>query len=74
MEWHADKFASAILMPKSSIELFIQSNPSLNTPNALINGVVYTYNVSAEAATYRLSDLGIINRKITNTYEQLSLI
>ena len=74
MEWHADKFASAILMPKSSIEIFIQSNPSLNTPNALISGVVYKYNVSAEAATYRLSDLGIIKRKINNTYEQLSLV
>lgn len=74
MEWHADKFASAILMPKSSIEIFIQSNPSLNTPNAIISGVVYKYTVSAEAATYRLSDLGIIKRKINNTYEQLSLV
>lgn len=74
MEWHADKFASAILMPKSSIQKFVKSNPSINTPNDLIRSVVSTYNVSAEAATYRLSDLGIIKRKTDNKYEQLSLI
>jgi len=74
MEWHADKFASAILMPKSSIQQFVKSNSNLNTPKALISSVVSTYNVSTEAAAYRLSDLGIIKRKVLNEYEQLSLI
>lgn len=73
MEWQADKFASAILMPRSSVLLFVEEYSKSHSPSELINDIVSVYNVSPDAAKYRLIDLGIIKGNKNNKYEQLSL-
>ncbi len=74
MEWHADKFASAMLMPKASVDILLSGYKKLRNTPVFIRALVSEYNVSAEAAKYRLIDLGYIKRNYNNGYEQLSLI
>lgn len=64
MEWQANRLASAILMPISAVALLAQKHPkslkSLKDRFFLIQHTADTFNVSAEAATYRLKELGYI--------------
>ena len=63
MEWQANVFSSAILMPSDAVKIIY--NCSAYTTRraktfAAISSMVDTFNVSPEAATYRLKDLGYI--------------
>ena len=64
MEWQANRLASAILMPISAVALLAQKHPkSLKSTKDrffLIQHTADTFDVSAEAATYRLKELGYI--------------
>jgi Zn-dependent peptidase ImmA (M78 family) len=63
MEWQANYFAAAFLMPKSMVLKLIESIPGKDShfiETTYINNVAKTFNVSLEAAKYRLEDLGII--------------
>jgi len=66
MEWQANRLSSALLMPKSMVFKLIESLPSMEK---LLRDVTYimkvskTFNVSGEAAKYRLLELGIVQRE-----------
>lgn len=64
MEWQANKMASALLMPKSAVKIVVD-NCKETRPNyrsySLIWAVSEAFNVSTEAATYRLQELGYVN-------------
>ena len=64
MEWQANRFSSAILMPASMVRQLIASHPE--EPSAFraaywIMSVVHTFIVSVQAAEIRLRDLGLIS-------------
>ena len=64
MEWQANYFAAALLMPKSMVISLIKSIPPIIPyfRNAMwIREVVVVFNVSWQAAGNRLRSLGIIN-------------
>lgn len=70
MEWQANAMASALLMPKSMVEKlasqFMDGNGHLSSgvlPPLLISHTADTFNVSFEAAGYRLKSLGLIDKK-----------
>lgn len=66
MEWQANKLASAILMPKSMVMKMVDdcfSIPPKYKMGNFIKRVSLVFNVSTEAALYRLQDLRIINPK-----------
>ena len=72
MEWQADKFASCFLMPNTAVRNFfdgwkLKEGNTLNT----IAAISKTFQVSEEAAYYRLMDLGYIKAETDNA--QLSL-
>lgn len=62
MEWQANRLSSAILMPYSAVGIVAKRYPnfqnSVRDYFSLIQDVVRTFDVSAEAATYRLKELG----------------
>ena len=64
MEWQANKMASAMLMPRSMVhKLFYSLQPSVDEHSLsamAILSVADAFNVSNEAAHYRLLDLGLI--------------
>ena len=63
MEWQANVFASALLMPSDAVEIIYNSSNQttrIARNYAAINSMVDVFNVSTEAATYRLKDLGYI--------------
>jgi hypothetical protein len=66
MEWQANRLSSALLMPKSMVFKLIERLPSMEK---LLRDVTYimkvskTFNVSSEAAKYRLLELGIVQRE-----------
>ena len=72
MEWHANRVSSAILMPKSSVQLLVRE--FLKEPHGIIRSAVMvsavtdTFDVSCEAATYRLKDLGCIPKDDVTDY------
>lgn len=64
MEWQANHFAAAFLMPRKMIFKLIRSLPKQKSwidPASYVHAVVTTFNVSWQAAENRLSSLGIIN-------------
>ncbi len=60
-EWHADKFASAFLMPKRAVDImkkgFGRDLSSGKDVFDFVNMMVEVFDVSAQAAFYRLVDL-----------------
>lgn len=67
MEWQANALSSAILMPKSMVLKLAEEvmNSSVNKrwlSMALVDKVSEVFNVSWEAATYRLKELGVIHK------------
>ena len=72
LEWQADKFASCFLMPNTAVRNFfdgweLKEKNTLNT----IATISKIFQVSEEAARYRLMDLGYIKLETDNA--QLSL-
>lgn len=78
MEWQADKFSAAILMPVTSVKnMFAASQFPFSSADAYsaIREVSAVYNVSEQAAYLRLCDLGIVCKPDTNLqYHQLSFL
>lgn len=69
MEWQANYLSSGLLMPKSMVKKLIQSlSPQEDMfRNAMyVYEVVKTFNVSFQAAEYRLKELGIIKENKFN--------
>lgn len=66
MEWQANYLSSALLMPKTMVKKLIKSLPPhkdiLWRNSTYVYEVVKTFNVSKQAAEYRLKELGIIDR------------
>lgn len=65
MEWQANALSSSILMPKSMVEMVVADVKSRNLSKnlmsyAVVEEVSSVFNVSFEAATYRLKQLGLI--------------
>lgn len=64
MEWQANRFSSAILMPASMVRQLIASHPEEHSAFGAacwVMAVLHTFNVSAQAAEIRLRDLGLIS-------------
>lgn len=67
MEWQADHLSSAILMPKSMvIKAAKRAERRSCSVNAALEAVQDVFNVSYEAANYRLQDLGLIQKRQRN--------
>lgn len=61
MEWQANRLSSAILMPKSMVlKAAHVAEDASPTANAALEAVVQIFNVSNEAAFYRLKELGFV--------------
>ena len=66
MEWQANYFSSAILMPKCAVQLVANKYPrnslleNLVNRARLVSDVSNTFDVSTEAAVIRLKDMGYI--------------
>ena len=72
MEWQADKFASCFLMPNTAVRNSLEGwKPKGENVLNMITHVSKTFQVSEEAAYYRLMDLGYIKAGTDNA--QLSL-
>ena len=69
MEWHADKFASGLLMPETAVINLLKRN---NYSPLDYTGIVSsTFNVSKQAAFYRLCDLKILKSNYDLAKERL---
>ena len=61
MEWQANRLSSAILMPKSMVlKAAHEAENASPVANAALEAVVRIFNVSNEAAHYRLKELGFV--------------
>lgn len=64
MEWQADKFSAGVLMPRTSVQnLFKQDEQNIIYPvgnDYRVQLLSEVYNVSKQAAYFRLCDLGYI--------------
>lgn len=71
MEWQSNYMSSALLMPKSMVIKVVKSlNYDINdifTPHFYVNEISEIFNVSSEAAKYRLEGLGCIKKNSVNT-------
>ncbi len=78
MEWQADKFSAAILMPESSVKYLLGQNKAFYSPSdvySVVKEIAQVFNVSEQAAYLRLCDLQIITRSVTDDeYKQLSFL
>ncbi len=64
MEWQANRLASAILMPKSMVlKVAHEAEDNSSIANAGLEAVVEVFNVSTEAAFYRLKELECVPGK-----------
>ena len=64
MEWQANCLSSALLMPRRMvIQAARRAERRSNSANAALEAVTSIFNVSNEAAYYRLIDLGLIQDK-----------
>lgn len=64
MEWQANCLSSALLMPRKMVILAARrAERRSNSANAALEAVASIFNVSNEAAYYRLIDLGLIQGK-----------
>ena len=62
MEWQANHLASAILMPKSMVIKTVRTAERRRcSVNAGLEAVAATFNVSNDAAWYRISELGLMH-------------
>lgn len=67
MEWQANAFSSSLLMPRSAMILLCEDIKArgidhFSLPLALVIGVSDVFNVSGEAARYRLESMGYIKK------------
>ena len=67
MEWHSNYFSSVMLMPKEAVKKVagkpIEKKSGLNlAAYAMIQRVAQQFNVSPEAAQYRLEELGCLGK------------
>ncbi|MDO4564676.1 MAG: ImmA/IrrE family metallo-endopeptidase [Clostridia bacterium] len=76
MEWHANRISSAILMPKSAVVLianeFLKEQHDTTRHAAMVYALTDAFDVSSEAATYRLKDLGFIPKDDMTDYNLLA--
>ena len=64
MEWQANCLSSAILMPKSMVAMVAKQTECRSaSTSTVLERVAKVFNVSNEAAYYRLQDLGLISTK-----------
>lgn len=65
LEWQANQLASAILMPKRMVIAVARDAKRCcrNNVNAPLSAVARVFNVSNDAAYYRMVDLGLLPRK-----------
>lgn len=72
MEWHANRLSSAILMPRSAVERLVEGVRSERRDSirraTIVFAVAETFDVSFEAAMYRLKDLGFIPKNDTTNF------
>ena len=77
MEWHANRLSSAILMPRSAVERLVEGFRSESRDSirraTMVCAVTETFDVSSEAATYRLKDLGFIPKDDMMDYSVLAV-
>lgn len=64
MEWQANSLASSILMPRSMvIKAARRAERRSCSANAALEAVIRTFNVSNDAAYYRLQELGLVPQR-----------
>ena len=72
MEWHANRLSSAILMPRSAVERLVEGVRSERRDSirraTMVFSVMEAFDVSFEAAMYRLKDLGFIPKNDTTNF------
>ncbi len=74
VEWQANRLSAAILMPKSMVAVMVARNPirgDFMRQLDLAHAMGEQFNVSPEAAYYRLIDLGYADREYSFTSRQL---
>ncbi len=75
MEWQADIFSAALLMPKTSVQLLIDKTNAHCDEIRKISLISDVFNVSEQAAYLRLCELGYIKQLNDDSiYEQLSFL
>ena len=72
MEWHANRLSSAVLMPRLAVERLVEGVRSERRDSirraTMVFAVAETFDVSFEAAMYRLKDLGFIPKNDTTNF------
>ena len=72
MEWHANRLSSAVLMPRLAVERLVEGVRSERRDSirraSMVFAVAETFDVSFEAAMYRLKDLGFIPKNDTTNF------
>lgn len=74
VEWQANRLSAAILMPKSMVAIIVARNPlrgDFMRQLDLVHAMSNQFNVSLEAAYYRLVDLGFVDKEYNLTSRQL---
>lgn len=77
MEYQANQLSSAILMPAAAVRQIAKKYETLASvlhDPALLRDVAKTFDVSPEAATYRLRGLGLVSPSFTATRAALDFI
>ena len=80
MEWQANYFSSAILMPKCAVQLVANKYPrnslleNLVNRARLVSDVSNTFDVSTEAAVIRLKDMGYIPSDDQTSYSAFTAL
>lgn len=79
MEWQANAMSSAILMPASMVKMVADNYKQPDLPKgiyyyALAEQVASVFNVSFEAAGYRLKQLGFIPKEVELSTDILNMI
>jgi Zn-dependent peptidase ImmA (M78 family) len=79
MEWQANALSSSILMPKSMVEMVVEDAKKRCPHSGLfshyaVEAVSSVFNVSFEAATYRLKQLGILASSVTISGDLLNAV
>ena len=65
MEWQANYFSSVLLMPETPVRMLADAYRRKHFSDALIvKGVVDTFDVSMEAATYRCRELNLVKKEL----------